>query len=93
MRKFYTVEYKLKVLVRLDENNGNIYHTAKQFGLPRQTVNDWSRKRELIFAQSEEDAEKRRLPMSRRLALLINQIVDSLPDKVEQAKLGMLRAP
>ena len=88
MRTYYTIEYKLKVLVALDANNGNIYGTARAFGIPRQTVSNWNRDRELIFEQSETLAEERRLPLSRRLSLLINQISDALPEKVEKAQLG-----
>ena len=42
----------------------------------------------MIFDQSEELAEERRLPLSRRLTLMINHIADALPEKVAKAQLG-----
>ena len=88
MRTYYTIEFKLKVLVALDANNGNIFRTAQQFGIPRQTLSNWIRDRETIFEESATLGEERRLPLSRRLSLMINQIADSLPEKVEKAQLG-----
>jgi transposase-like protein len=87
-RTRYTYEFKLKVLVALDKNNGNIFKTAQEFGIPRQTVSNWVRDRENIFEMSELLGEQKRLPLHRRLNLLINQISDALPDMVENARLG-----
>ncbi len=88
MWTFYTIEFKLKALVELDKNNRNIYMTAKQLGISRQTLNDWSRDRDKIYEMSEVLAEQQRLPLHRRLNLLINQISDALPGMVETARLG-----
>ncbi len=88
MRHFYTVEYKLKALVALSKNNNNIYETAQQLGISRQTLNNWSRDRDKIFGLSERLAEQNRLPLHRRLNLLIDQISDALPEMVESARLG-----
>ena len=88
MRHFYTVEFKLKALVALDRNNRNIYVTAKELGISRQTLNDWSRDRDKIYEMSEILAEQNRLSLDRRLNLLNNQISDALPGMVESARLG-----
>jgi len=88
MRTFYTVEFKLKALVELDKNNRNIHETARQLGISRTTLNNWSRDRDKIYELSEILAEKKRLPLDRRLNLLINQISDALPGMVENARLG-----
>ena len=88
MRHFYTVEFKLKALVALSKNNNNIYETAKQLGISRQTLNNWSRDRDKLYALSEKLAEEDRLPLYRRLNLLINQISDALPEMVASARLG-----
>lgn len=87
-RKFYRIEYKLRALVALDENDGNVYATAKQFGVPRQTLVDWKFNREALVEQSETLHQHLRLTMSQRLDLVIDQIVESLPEKVAMARLG-----
>lgn len=87
-RKFYRIAYKLRALVTLDENDGNVYATAKQLGLPRATLVDWKSNRELIVEQSETLHQHLRLTMSQRLDLVIDQIIESLPEKVAMARLG-----
>ena len=72
----------------LDENDGNVYATAKQLALPRQTLVDWNSKRQAIVEQSETLHEHLRLTLSQRLDLVIDQIVESLPEKVALARLG-----
>lgn len=87
-RTFYRIEYKLRALVTLDENDGNVYATAKQLGLPRATLVDWKFSREALVEQSETLHQHLRLKMSKRLDLVIDQIIESLPEKVASARLG-----
>ncbi len=87
-KTYYSLEFKLQVLVALDTNNGNLYVTAKQFGVPRATLSDWHQNRKTIFEQGDLVLQERRLRLSQRMELIINQIVDSMPKKVAQARLG-----
>lgn len=40
-RKTYTMEFKLAVLQKLREHNGNYYRTAKETGIPNSTLKRW----------------------------------------------------
>jgi hypothetical protein len=82
------VEFKLRVLTALDVNDGNIYKTAQQFGIGRANVSDWNQKREQLFEQGETLLQQKRLHLAQRMELIVNQIVDSLPKKVEKARLS-----
>ena len=88
MRTYYTFAFKMKVLTALEANEGNIFKTAKQFGISKTTVSDWKQNRERIFEQGLKYAEDRQVPLHQRLNLLINQISDALPGMVEKAHLG-----
>ena len=78
----------MQVLTALDSNNGNRYVTAKQFGVPRETVSDWYQRRATIFEQGERMLQERRLRLAQRMELIVNQIVNSMPGKVKQARLS-----
>jgi hypothetical protein len=88
MKTHYSLEYKLQVLVSLDANNGNVFKTSRQYDIPGSTISDWNQRRDELFAQGETLMQERRLRLSQRMELVINQIVDGLPKKVEKARLS-----
>ena len=58
----YTFFYKMSILRKLDENNGNVYKTAKEAGMLRQTLIGWKKNRDLIEeATTNRDVESRKI--------------------------------
>ena len=47
--KSYTLAFKKKVLIRLEENDNNISKTAKEFNIHRKNLQRWIQQKEVIF--------------------------------------------
>ena len=88
IRTHYSVEFKLRLLTALDVNDGNLYKTAQQFGIARANVSDWSQRREQLFEQGETLLQQKRLHLAQRMEMIVNQIIDAMPKKVEKARLS-----
>lgn len=43
-RTKYTTEFKAQAIKKIAENNGNITQTAKELGIPMNTLNNWNNK-------------------------------------------------
>lgn len=85
--KHYTIYFKQQVLTALDANHGNAYLTAKQFNIRRATLLAWVKKREAIFAAGSAAPPDQRLTPTQQLDYLSQQLMVSLPAKVQSAKL------
>ena len=46
--KSYTLAFKKRVLIRLEENNNNISKTAKEFNIHRKNVQRWIQQKDVI---------------------------------------------
>ena len=49
-RKSYTIQKKTEILLRLAEFGGNVAKTARECGVPRSCVQDWSKAEDQIEA-------------------------------------------
>ena len=47
--KSYTLAFKKRVLIRLQENENNIYKTAKEFNIHRKNLQQWIQQKDFIF--------------------------------------------
>ena len=47
--KSYTLAFKKKVLIRLEQNDNNISKTAKEFNIHRKNLQRWIQQKEVIF--------------------------------------------
>ena len=47
--KSYTLAFKKKVLIRLEENDNNISKTAKEFNIHRKNLQRWIQQKDVIF--------------------------------------------
>lgn len=57
----YTISFKLEVLAKLEELNGNISGTAKYYCIPRSCVQDWIKQKEkLTNTTARDDVEVRK---------------------------------
>ena len=83
----YTPDFKLRVLLALEANGGNLDRTAEQFDVPRSTILDWNRHFEQIAQQATESHDREKVALTARIDLSLRQLVNSLPEKIENAKL------
>ena len=47
--KSYTLAFKKRVLIRLEENDNNISKTAKEFNIHRKNLQRWIQQKDVIF--------------------------------------------
>ena len=47
--KSYTLAFKKRVLIRLEENNNYISKTAKEFNIHRKNLQRWIQQKDVIF--------------------------------------------
>lgn len=45
--KTYSAEFKAEAVKKIAENNGNVSATARELGLPMQTLSNWQKKADL----------------------------------------------
>lgn len=77
----YSDEARKNALEALEQNKGNIYQTAKETGISRDTILRWAREREHALRET---------PMDKRLEEIAQKIVRIMPEKVEGASLQEL---
>jgi len=81
-KAIYSPQTRERTLTALDRNRGNIYRTAREMGVSRDTVLRWARE-----GHPEIDGE---MPMDKRLEEIAQKIVKIMPEKVEGASLQEL---
>ncbi|MEP7293729.1 MAG: hypothetical protein ABI835_18220 [Chloroflexota bacterium] len=89
-RKHYSLRTKAAVLAALDRNGGHITRTSLQTGVSRGTVSRWAREAQQRTADEKEAALKKEMPLDEQLEQLARQMVDVMPEKVEEATLQEL---
>ena len=47
--KSYTLAFKKRVLIRLEENDNNISKTAKEFNIHRKNLQQWIQQKDVTF--------------------------------------------
>ncbi len=83
----YTPDFKLRVLLALEANGGSLDRTAASFNVPKRTILDWNRQREQIVKQVNELHNRDQALIAARIDLSLRQLLNSLPEKIETAKL------
>jgi len=83
----YRLDFKLRALAALDANDGNLYQTATQLEMPRTTLREWDQQREAIRAKVEKLRQNQHLSLVERYEFVLQQMVDTMPDKLEESKL------
>lgn len=71
----YSAEYKAEVLALVDANHGNVQQTARDTGIPHQTIRFW-------LANSDKYSNVqtvKRLELSQKLKNIAHQCADQLP--------------
>lgn len=84
----YSLVAKLAALAALERNAGNLYRTAKELGIPKQTLSGWVRQQragKLVPPATPERADEAAL--DEQLERLARQMVAAMPDKVDEASL------
>ena len=91
-QRSYSQYVKLTALIALEQNEGNIYQTAKKIGIPSGTLAKWAqaqREGRLIVPTPQPD-----LPadasLDDQLEQVARRMVSAMPEKVEEADLQEL---
>ena len=88
-KRSYSDEEKASALAALAANGGDVLLTSKQVGVPRKTLEDWSKGRGVCSAVADIRQEKKQ-DLADRLEDLAHRLVDAIPGKVAQADLKQL---
>lgn len=84
----YTPDFKLRVLAAFDAGGRrNGAQIEKEFDVPYRTILDWHRHREQILDQAEEAHRPSFRALNAHVDMLTRQLLNSLPEKIEDAKL------
>lgn len=85
----YSEDQKATALAALKANAGNVVKTARELNIPRGTLQSWQKgigvNSEVLKSQQVKKAE-----IADRLEAIAHKIIDTLPSKMEEAKLGEL---
>jgi transposase-like protein len=89
-RSRFTPEFKLRALAALDASRNDVRGIAQEFDVSPKTLLDWRRQRQFILEQTEEYQRSQQVQrsMSIRIEMVMQQIIDSFPAKVESARLA-----
>lgn len=89
-RSRFTPEFKLRALAALDASKNDVPGIAREFDVAPKTLMDWRRQRQFILEQTEEyqRSQQVRRSMTVRVEMVMQQIIDSLPGKVESSRLA-----
>lgn len=87
----YTPDFKVRVLAALDAGSKPRWRQVeKEFDVPQSTLVDWYRRREQIMEEAREAQEvthSGRIAIDAHFDMLTQQLINSLPAKIESAKL------
>lgn len=85
-RRQYSDNDKAAALAALDTNDGNVYKTAQQLGIPRKTLESWANN-----AGVNDDVanlrQHKKGEIADRLEDLVHQLIDAMPGKIGDANL------
>jgi transposase-like protein len=85
-RRQYTDQDRAEALAALAANGGNVKRTAQAIGIPRKTLESWSREIQDRPEVADGDGHvKKRQPLAERLPEVIHTAMDALPGKAEGA--------
>jgi transposase-like protein len=85
-RRHYSEAEKAVALAALDANGGNVRRTARQLGMPKQTLKLWARGRG-IHEPVPQARVAQRAALADRLEEVAHQLLDSTLEKIEGAPL------
>ena len=85
-KKQYSDEDKASALAALDANGGNASKTARQLGIPRITLLDWSKNRGVSDDMSELRQVKK-VELAEKLEEIAHKLADAIPGKINDATL------
>ena len=81
-RERYRVDFKLRALAALDANEGCIYRTANQLGIPKSTLRLWREKRDEIHVEIERQRKQRGLLLEDQFGVMIEQIANTMQERI-----------
>jgi transposase-like protein len=84
-RRNYSDDDKATALAALAANEGNLKRTAQQLGIPRRTLEHWSKGKSHPAVR--ELAHQKKAELADRLEDIAHQLLDALPDKIANASL------
>jgi hypothetical protein len=84
----YSDSERAAALAALDANGGNVRKTAKQIGVPRKTLEEWSAGH--CHPEVQEIRKECRATLAERFEQIIHQILDVMPGKIADSGLQQL---
>lgn len=85
MRRGYSDQQRAEALAALDANEGNLSETARDTGIPRQTLQEWQRGR--VPEGVPELRQEKKQSLADRLEALAHTLIDVMPEKAADASL------
>ncbi len=88
-KRSYSDEEKASALAALAANGGDVHRTSRQVGVPRKTLEDWSKGRGVCLAVAD-IRQGKKADLADRLEDLAHQLADAIPGKIPTADLKQL---
>jgi hypothetical protein len=84
-RRRYSDDERAGALAALDANRGNVAHTARQLGVPRETLQSWARGR--VHPGVVKMCQQKKKALADAIEDLARRLLDFVPAKIEGASL------
>lgn len=84
-KRTYSDEEKANALAAMDANGGDVFNTARQMGIPYQTLQEWSKGR--VHPAVLNIRQGKRADMAAALGDVAWQLLEAIPGKIDPASL------